>query len=37
MRVRANNGSQMAPMHEDVRQRYDKVPDNYTVDGGFAQ
>lgn len=34
-----NNGSdggQMAPMHEDVCQRYDKVPENYTVDGGFA-
>ena len=34
-----NNGSdggQMAPMHESVRERYGKVPDNYTVDGGFA-
>jgi transposase len=35
----SNNGSdggQMAPMHEDVCQRYGKVPDYYTVDGGFA-
>ena len=35
----SNNGSdggQMAPMHEKVRERYGKVPDNYTVDGGFA-
>jgi transposase len=35
----SNNGSdggQMAPMHEDVCQRYGKVPDHYTVDGGFA-
>jgi len=35
----SNNGSdggQMAPMHEEVAQRYGKVPDNYTVDGGFV-
>ena len=35
----SNNGSdggQMAPMHEEVCQRYGKVPDDYTVDGGFA-
>jgi transposase len=34
-----NNGSdggQMAPMHKNVCERYGKVPDNYTVDGGFA-
>jgi transposase len=34
-----NNGSdggQMSPMHEDVCQRYGKVPDHYTVDGGFS-
>lgn len=34
-----NNGSdggQMSPLHEDVCQRYGKVPDNYTVDGGFS-
>ena len=34
-----NNGSdggQMSPVHEDVCQRYGKVPDDYTVDGGFA-
>ena len=34
-----NNGSdggQMSPMHEDVSERYGKVPDNYTVDGGFS-
>ena len=35
----SNNGSdggQMAPMHEDVCQRYGRVPNDYTVDGGFA-
>lgn len=35
----SNNGSdggQMAPMQEDVCQRYGKIPENYTVDGGFA-
>jgi transposase len=31
-----SDGGQMAPMHEDVCQRYDKVPQNYAVDGGFA-
>jgi len=34
-----NNGSdggRMSPVHEDVCQRYGKVPDDYTVDGGFA-
>lgn len=31
-----SDGSQMAPMHEEVCQRYGKVPDDYTVDGGFA-
>jgi transposase/ribosomal protein L34 len=34
-----NNGSdggQMAPMHETVCEQYDKVPENYVVDGGFA-
>jgi transposase/ribosomal protein L34 len=34
-----NNGSdggQMAPMHADVCERYGKVPDHYTVDGGFS-
>lgn len=34
-----NNGSdggQMSPMHEDVSQRYGKMPDNYVVDGGFV-
>lgn len=33
-----NNGSdggQMAPMHEKVCEKYQKVPENYTVDGGF--
>lgn len=35
----SNNGSdggQMIPMHAEVCQRYGKVPDNYTVDGGFS-
>ncbi len=35
----SNNGSdggQMSPMHEEVCQRYGTIPDNYTVDGGFA-
>lgn len=35
----SNNGSdggQMAPMHKEVCQRYGKVPEHYTVDGGFA-
>ncbi len=34
-----NNGSdggQMSPMHAEVCRRYGKVPQNYTVDGGFA-
>lgn len=34
-----NNGSdggQMSPMHEEVCQKYDKIPQNYTVDGGFS-
>src|SRR5579885_666051 len=34
-----NNGSdggQMAPLHEDVCQRYGTIPANYTVDGGFS-
>ena len=34
-----NNGSdggQMAPLHETVCERYDKVPENYAIDGGFA-
>jgi ribosomal protein L34 len=34
-----NNGSdggQMAPLHETVSERYQKVPTHYTVDGGFA-
>lgn len=34
-----NNGSdggQMDPLHQDLCERYDKVPDNYTVDGGFS-
>lgn len=34
-----NNGSdggQMAPMHADVCRRYDKLPSNYVVDGGFV-
>lgn len=34
-----NNGSdggQMAPMHEDVCEKYDQIPQNYTVDGGFS-
>ena len=34
-----NNGSdggQMVPLHEDVCERYGKVPDNYIVDGGFS-
>jgi transposase len=33
-----NNGSdggQMAPMHEDVCEKYQTVPKNYTVDGAF--
>lgn len=35
----SNNGSdggQMSPMQEDVVNRYDKTPENYLVDGGFA-
>lgn len=35
----SNNGSdggQMSPMHEKLCRRYQKVPDQYTVDGGFA-
>lgn len=34
-----NNGSdggQMAPMHEEVSETYDKTPTNYVVDGGFS-
>lgn len=34
-----NNGSdggQMSPMHEEVCEKYDKIPQNYTVDGGFS-
>ena len=34
-----NNGSdggQMSPMHEEVCEKYDKIPRNYTVDGGFS-
>lgn len=34
-----NNGSdggQMSPVHADICQRYGKVPENYTVDGGFS-
>ena len=34
-----NNGSdggQMAPMHGDVCEKYDKTPNNYVVDGGFS-
>jgi transposase len=34
-----NNGSdggQMAPMHETVCERYNKVPDHYVTDGGFV-
>jgi transposase len=34
-----NNGSdggQMSPMHAEVCEKYDKVPENYTVDGGFS-
>lgn len=34
-----NNGSdggQMAPMHEEVCEKYDKTPENYVVDGGFS-
>lgn len=34
-----NNGSdggQMSPIHHDVCERYDKVPDHYVVDGGFS-
>jgi transposase len=34
-----NNGSdggQMSPLHEKVRERYQKTPTNYVVDGGFA-
>lgn len=34
-----NNGSdggQMAPMHQELCERYEKVPRHYTVDGGFA-
>lgn len=33
-----NNGSdggQMAPMHEKICEKFQKVPENYTVDGGF--
>ncbi len=34
-----NNGSdggQMSPMHEEVCEKYDQIPRNYTVDGGFS-
>ena len=34
-----NNGSdggQMSPMHAEVCEKYDKIPQNYTVDGGFS-
>jgi transposase len=31
-----SDGGQMSPMHEQVRQRYDKTPAQYLVDGGFA-
>jgi transposase len=35
----SNNGSdgaQMAPRHEDIKNRSGRYPDNYLVDGGFA-
>ena len=31
-----SDGSQMAPMHKHVVESYGKVPENYTVDGGFS-
>ncbi len=34
-----NNGSdggQMSPLHQDVCERYHKVPEHYIVDGGFS-
>ena len=30
-----NDHGEMAPMHDDVCQRYDTTPDKYLVDGGF--
>ena len=30
-----NDHGAMAPMHDDVCQRYDTTPDKYLVDGGF--
>ena len=35
----SNNGSdggQMAPRHEDIKDRYEQYPENYLVDGGFS-
>lgn len=35
----SNNGSdggQMAPRHEDIKNRYGRYPERYLVDGGFA-
>lgn len=35
----SNNGSdggQMSPMHGEIVDRYDKIPDHYLVDGGFT-
>lgn len=31
-----SDGGQMSPMHEDIIERYDKIPESYLVDGGFA-
>ncbi|WP_246120117.1 IS1182 family transposase [Blastopirellula retiformator] len=32
----ASDGNQMRPMHEKLCERYDKTPQHYIVDGGFA-
>jgi transposase len=35
----SNNGSdggQMAPRHEDIKNRYERYPEKYLVDGGFS-
>ena len=30
-----NDHGEMAPLHDDVCQRYDTTPNKYLVDGGF--
>ena len=34
--MNVSDGGQMAPLHNDICDRYDKIPDTYIVDGGFS-